>query len=152
MLPFGDASLVGTTDLPFEGDPAEAVATPAELDYLLRTVNSLLPDVSLSAADVDLHYCGVRPLPYVGPTTPAAVTRRHAIVEIPDSSPPLYSIVGGKLTTSLVGRRGGPHDPRGYACPRAKQPSPRRCPAAWLIRRPRRPSMRNAGGWPTSCS
>ncbi|HXT57482.1 MAG TPA: glycerol-3-phosphate dehydrogenase/oxidase [Pirellulales bacterium] len=100
VLPFGEASLVGTTDLPFTGDPADAVATPAELDYLLRTVNSLLPDVHLSAADVDLHYCGVRPLPHVDAAAPAAVTRRHAIVESPSSEPPLYSIVGGKLTTS----------------------------------------------------
>ena len=27
VLPFGDGALVGTTDIPFEGDPATAVAT-----------------------------------------------------------------------------------------------------------------------------
>lgn len=100
VLPLGDVSLVGTTDLPFEGDPAEAVATPAELDYLLETVNAVLPGMNLSRADIEQHYSGVRPLPYVGPSAPAAVTRRHWIEENRDCSTPLFSIIGGKLTTS----------------------------------------------------
>ena len=99
VLPLGNASLVGTTDLPFEGDPADAVASPAELDYLLDTVNSVIPNVNLSRADIDLHYSGVRPLPFVGPSAPAAVTRRHWIEENRDSVIPCYSIIGGKLTT-----------------------------------------------------
>lgn len=99
VLPLGDVSLVGTTDLAFEGDPADAIASPAELDYLLETVNSVVPNVNLSRADIDLHYSGVRPLPYVGPSAPAAVTRRHWIEENRDSVIPFYSIIGGKLTT-----------------------------------------------------
>jgi glycerol-3-phosphate dehydrogenase len=99
VLPLGDVSLVGTTDLPFEGDPADAVASPAELDYLLETVNSVVPNVNLSRTDIELHYSGVRPLPFVGPSAPAAVTRRHWIEENRDSVIPLYSIIGGKLTT-----------------------------------------------------
>ncbi len=99
ILPFGKASLVGTTDLPYEGDPANAVATPAELDYLLGTVNSLIPGMKLTSADIDLHYCGVRPLPYVGPSAPAAVTRRHWLEEHANPNVPLYSVIGGKLTT-----------------------------------------------------
>lgn len=99
VLPLGEASLVGTTDLAFSGDPADAVATPAELDYLLATVNAVIPNVNLSRADIDLHYSGVRPLPCVGPSAPAAVTRRHWIEENRDSAIPLYSIIGGKLTT-----------------------------------------------------
>lgn len=99
ILPFGSASLVGTTDLPFEGDPADAVATPEELQYLLDAVNSLIPSVRLSTSDIDLHYCGVRPLPYVGSSSPAAVTRRHWLEAHDHAELPLYSIIGGKLTT-----------------------------------------------------
>jgi len=99
LLPFGDATLVGTTDLPFEGDPATAIATPGELDYLLATVNTILPKAQLTADDIDLHYCGVRPLPYVDAATPGAITRRHWTEELPGTSPPVFSVIGGKLTT-----------------------------------------------------
>ncbi len=99
ILPFGDASLVGTTDLPYEGDPADAVAEPEEIEYLLGVVNALIPNVRLVPSDVDLHYCGVRPLPYVGPSSPAAVTRRHWLEAHLGAELPVYSIIGGKLTT-----------------------------------------------------
>ncbi len=97
--PFGERVLVGTTDEPFHGDPADAVATPRELEYLVSVVNHLFPDLHLTIDDVEQHYCGVRPLPYVGPSTPAAVTRRHWVEMDMGSTVPLYSIIGGKLTT-----------------------------------------------------
>ncbi len=99
VLPFGDATLIGTTDEKYEGDPANAIATPAEIEYLLNTANELLPAVRLTAADVDLHYSGVRPLPYVGDATPASVTRRHWLAENKLAPMPFYSVIGGKLTT-----------------------------------------------------
>jgi glycerol-3-phosphate dehydrogenase len=99
VLPFGPWSLVGTTDLPYHGDPAEAVATTDEIDYLLATVNHLLPGVRVTTSDMLLHYSGIRPLPASGPTTPAAVTRRHWLEEHPQSAVPMYSVIGGKLTT-----------------------------------------------------
>ncbi len=99
ILPFGKWVLIGTTDLPYEGDPAEARATQAELDYLIESVNHVLPDVRLTAADIDMHYCGVRPLRASGRFTPAARSRRHSI-EVHCGVPwPLVSLVGGKLTT-----------------------------------------------------
>jgi len=99
LLPFGDSTLVGTTDLPYSGDPANAVASDEEIDYLLATVNEILPAAQLTRADVDLHYSGVRPLPYVGSETPGAVTRRHWLQEHHNTPVPLYSVIGGKLTT-----------------------------------------------------
>jgi glycerol-3-phosphate dehydrogenase len=99
VLPFGDAVLIGTTDEAYEGDPANACATSEEIDYLLATANELLPQVQLTEADVDLHYSGVRPLPYVGDATPASVTRRHWLAENRAAPVPFYSVVGGKLTT-----------------------------------------------------
>src|SRR5436190_21246071 len=35
ILPFVHGTLIGTTDEPYEGDPANAVATPRELEYLV---------------------------------------------------------------------------------------------------------------------
>jgi len=102
VLPFGpELVLVGTTDIPFSGDPAEARADEAEIGYLLAAVTRLFPAVALRRDDVQQHYCGVRPLPFVSgeARSPAGVTRRHLVVRHDDASLPLWSIVGGKLTT-----------------------------------------------------
>ncbi len=108
LLPLGErlgddhpppATLVGTTDVPFDGDPGEVVASAEEIDYLLRTANHVVPDVKLTGADIDFHYCGVRPLPYVGSSSPAGITRQHRLEENTSCPVPFYSIIGGKLTT-----------------------------------------------------
>ena len=99
ILPLATGVLVGTTDLPFEGDPHDAVATDAELDYLLSAVNGVFPDLHLSGDDIAWHYSGVRPLPYTAAASTAAITRRHWLEEHRASEIPCYSIIGGKLTT-----------------------------------------------------
>lgn len=99
VLPFGDAVLVGTTDIPFDGDPANAVASDEEVDYLLDVVHRLMPQIQIERRDIYLHYAGVRPLPYSDDTVPGAITRRHWMEEHADCEVPLYSIIGGKLTT-----------------------------------------------------
>jgi glycerol-3-phosphate dehydrogenase len=99
LLPFGQGTLVGTTDIPFEGDPAAAVATEEELEYLLTVVNDVFPDSQLTRGEIRMHQCGVRPLPYVDAKTPAAITRRHQLVWNDTAEVPLVSLVGGKLTT-----------------------------------------------------
>lgn len=99
VLPLCGGVLVGTTDLPFEGDPADAVASEEELQYLLRLVHQILPDVGLTRGDIDWHYSGVRPLPATGGDTPASVTRRHWMEPHEGSEPAVYSVIGGKLTT-----------------------------------------------------
>ncbi|MBC8869872.1 MAG: glycerol-3-phosphate dehydrogenase/oxidase [Planctomycetes bacterium] len=99
VLPLGDAVLVGTTDIPFEGDPSEAVASDQEVDYLLEVVQRLMPQVRLTRDDIHMHYAGIRPLPYCDESIPGAITRRHWMEEHTDCHVPLYSIIGGKLTT-----------------------------------------------------
>jgi len=99
ILPFIDGMLVGTTDEPFEGDPADAVATAEELDYLIAAVNEVFPDVRLMREDIDMHYAGVRPLPHTDAATPGAISRRHWMEPHSNSTVPMYSIIGGKLTT-----------------------------------------------------
>jgi glycerol-3-phosphate dehydrogenase len=99
VLPFVDGTLVGTTDERFDGDPGDCVATEAELQYLLNAVNNLVPDVKLTRDDIDMHYSGVRPLPRSESTSTAGITRRHFLHEHTAASVPMFSIVGGKLTT-----------------------------------------------------
>ncbi|MFM8805229.1 MAG: FAD-dependent oxidoreductase, partial [Planctomycetia bacterium] len=102
VLPFGsELVLVGTTDIPFSGDPAAARAEDAEIDYLLAATARIFPAVGVGHADVQQHYCGVRPLPFVGGEggAPAGITRRHLLVRHRESRLPVWSVVGGKLTT-----------------------------------------------------
>ena len=104
VLPFGhDLVLVGTTDIPFAGDPAAARADDTEIDYLLGAVARLFPACAPGRGAVQQHYCGVRPLPAAaaarGLRSPGAVTRRHMLVPHPRAPLPAWSIVGGKLTT-----------------------------------------------------
>lgn len=101
VLPFGpELVLVGTTDLPFSGDPAEAIASADEIEYLLQACRRLFPSVTVSVADVLLHYSGVRPLPQAGSgVAPGAITRRHLLVRHEGTPVPSWSIIGGKLTT-----------------------------------------------------
>ena len=100
ILTFGkDAVLVGTTDERYQGDPKDAVATKEELGYLVNLVNKVFPSVDLQNDDVESHCCGVRPLPYRPEGSTAAITRRHWMEENTESSVPLWSVIGGKLTT-----------------------------------------------------
>jgi len=99
VIPFGAGTLVGTTDLRYEGDPAAAVASEAEIEYLLKLVNRVMPSVKLTRDDVALHYSGVRPLPRSDAATPAAISRRHAVVQQAGLPWPVWTLVGGKLTT-----------------------------------------------------
>ncbi|MCC7423361.1 MAG: glycerol-3-phosphate dehydrogenase/oxidase [Planctomycetaceae bacterium] len=99
LLPHGEAVLVGTTDERFDGPPEEAVASDAEIDYLIGMVNRLMPQVALTRDDIAMHYSGVRPLPRAEGTT-ASVSRDHAVVPAREDGTTVLTLVGGKLTTS----------------------------------------------------
>lgn len=99
ILPLGELTLVGTTDVPFQNGPENAVASDDEIEYLLHAVNQTIPDVGLTRDQIDLYYSGVRPLPYTDSQSPAAITRRHWLEEHKGSPVPLFSVIGGKLTT-----------------------------------------------------
>ena len=101
ILPWYRYTLVGTTDLRYEGDPQDARPTPDEVAYLLRESNRLFPRAPLAPSDILYTYCGVRPLPFTRDGAEASVTRRHFVVDHARTGGPngLLSIVGGKLTT-----------------------------------------------------
>src|SRR5690606_18594302 len=67
--------------------------------YLIDSVNHILPAARLTEADIAFHYSAVRPLPYVAARTTGAITRRHFFVEHAHAPVPIFSVVGGKLTT-----------------------------------------------------
>lgn len=99
LLPFMGGALVGTTDLRFEGSPGDAVTDDNEVAYLLDAIQSIFPDVGVTESDIEAVYCGVRPLPYSPKGGAASITRRHWTMHHKDAPIPLWSVIGGKLTT-----------------------------------------------------
>ena len=98
VIPFEqDFTLIGTTELPFSGAPAEVQVSPEEIDYLCRAVGRWFrtaprPD------DVVWDFAGVRPLQDDGAGNMAAVSRDY-VLELDETGAPALSIFGGKLTT-----------------------------------------------------
>ncbi|MGO9958273.1 MAG: glycerol-3-phosphate dehydrogenase/oxidase [Solirubrobacteraceae bacterium] len=99
MRPWNDRFwIIGTTDTPWAYARDEAVATAADIDYLLTEVNAWLAD-PLTRADVIGVYAGVRPLirtPGAGGGSTAMLSRDHAVLPGPEG---MFTIVGGKYTT-----------------------------------------------------
>jgi len=96
VIPWYGRTLVGTTESQI-ADPAEAVVTPQEQQYLLDAVNMLLPGLRWSAADVISGFAGARTLQDEDAESLAAVSREFTITE---PQPGLIWPIGGKFTTA----------------------------------------------------
>jgi glycerol-3-phosphate dehydrogenase len=92
-----DYTLIGTTDIEYEGDPADVAIEAAEIDYLCMRANRYFAQ-QLTAADVVWSYSGVRPLLDDEADNAAAVTRDYRL-DLNDHGAPLLTVWGGKLTT-----------------------------------------------------
>ncbi len=99
IVPWNDQLLIGTTDLRSEEKIDEVKASREECQYLIEETNRLYPQAQLSLDTVAFTYSGVRPLPYTPAGSTAAITRRHQVIEHKELDFPLFSVVGGKLTT-----------------------------------------------------
>jgi len=101
MIPFErDFTLVGTTDVPYEADPATPAIAPAERDYLLNCVNEFLR-TAVTTADIRGSYSGVRPLYDSGEQSTAQQVSRdyHLELQHGERGAPVLSVYGGKITT-----------------------------------------------------
>ena len=99
VIPWNKQYLIGTTDIRYVGDPADAVASDEELEYLLDETNRVFPAAQLDRADIHYAYAGVRPLPKREKGPESAITRKHIIFKHKQQATGLISIIGGKLTT-----------------------------------------------------
>lgn len=101
IVPWRDLWLIGTTETPFDGDPAVTLPTAAEIDYLLRETNLLLPRAGLTRASVLYSYAGPRPLLHSSAQA-QAMSREHTIYdhEAEEGIHGVLTLVGGKLTTA----------------------------------------------------
>jgi glycerol-3-phosphate dehydrogenase len=97
-LPYGEATLVGTTDIPVDA-PEDAVIGADEISYLCDAVN-LYFRRQTTPDDVIWSYSGVRSLYDDGAEDAKAVTRDYRLELDDDPGPKLLSVFGGKITTA----------------------------------------------------
>jgi glycerol-3-phosphate dehydrogenase len=97
IIPWGDRSVLGTTDTFYDGKPEDVHADRDDVAYLLRLANAYFPEAHLGPDDVLATWAGLRPLvkPDADVENASDVSREHHILKTPG----MVTIAGGKLTT-----------------------------------------------------
>jgi len=96
--PWRHRTLAGTTETPFDGDPATVKATASEIRDILATYNHYFPNTACTESDIVEIFCGLRVLPQ---TTGSAfgASRETYILTDNEKHPNYLASYGGKLTT-----------------------------------------------------
>ena len=94
-----DYTLIGTTDVPYEGAPGPVRISADETSYLCDSINRFF-ETPIGPDDVVWSYSGVRPLFDDAAANASAVTRDY-VLDIADRGGdlPVLSVFGGKITT-----------------------------------------------------
>ena len=98
VMPWAGATLVGTTETPYRGDPDDVHPLPAEEEYLLAVVRHYFPALgALTRENISERFAGLRVLPAA---TQAAFDRSRETIFTTDRDvrPRVLCIYGGKLT------------------------------------------------------
>ncbi len=99
VIPYeGDFTLIGTTEVDFQGDPITARISPEETDYLCAAYNESFSE-PVTKDDVIWAYSGVRALFDDGKGNPTTASRDYKLYRHKDMQAPMISVFGGKLTT-----------------------------------------------------
>jgi glycerol-3-phosphate dehydrogenase len=95
-IPYGPATLLGTTDTDYAGSPDEVSADAEDVRYLLDAASRTFPAARLAEGDVLSTFAGLRPL-VREPGKSLEQTSREESIEVCASG--LITVIGGKLTT-----------------------------------------------------
>ena len=96
VMPWQGQIMIGTTETPYSGDPADVQPLETEKRYLLEVYNHYFSN-RLGLKDITGAFAGLRVLPA---GTGRAFTRpRDTVLHCSDSAPRVISIYGGKLTS-----------------------------------------------------
>lgn len=95
-IPWGDRTIIGTTDTDYKGPLDKVFAEPADIDYILSVANGFFPDAKLAAGHILSTWAGVRPLIADRHGNTSEVSRAH---QIRNPEPGWWDVAGGKLTT-----------------------------------------------------
>ncbi len=91
-------TLIGTTDIDFDGSPEDITISQAETEYLCDAVNEYFHR-SVTPGDAVHSFAGVRPLFDDGTDDAKSISRDYVLqLDIQDEVP-LLNIYGGKITT-----------------------------------------------------
>ena len=93
-----DFTLIGTTDLDYDGDLDRVAISADEIDYLCRLCGHYF-ERGIDAGDVLWSFAGVRPLLGDGAGSAAAASRDYRLEHDADGAP-LLNVFGGKITTA----------------------------------------------------
>ena len=93
----GDYTLIGTTEMDYDGDLATPAIAEREIEYLVAMANRYFSS-HLSRRDVAWTFAGLRPL-LADPGDRATSVTRDYVLDVDTAGAPLLSIYGGKLTT-----------------------------------------------------
>lgn len=96
-IPWGDFTIIGTTDLFDDAAPENVAITAAEVDYLIESAKFYYPNHPLLVTDVLSTWSGLRPLIAAADAENASQISREHHLEWRDEG--LAVIAGGKLTT-----------------------------------------------------
>jgi glycerol-3-phosphate dehydrogenase len=103
VLPWLDRRflIVGTTDVPHQGDPGEARCSVEEQAYLLAAYNRYFAPKSgpASEADIVFTWSGVRALEGEAGTKPSRISRSPTLFSVANGTGGFVTLYGGKLTT-----------------------------------------------------
>lgn len=95
-----DFTLIGTTDLDWQGPPGQQQISEAETDYLLASAGAYFR-VPLTRNMIRWSYSGIRPLYDDGASKAQETTREYVLkLEGEAGRPQMLSVFGGKITTS----------------------------------------------------
>ncbi len=94
----GDFTLIGTTDIEYQGDLGAVHIDQAEISYLCEQASRYFQK-PVRVQDVVWSYSGVRPLLDESDGTDASAVTRDYELELDTRAAPLMSVWGGKITT-----------------------------------------------------
>lgn len=98
-IPFEqDFTLIGTTDIEYDGDPLDVAISEEEVRYLCDSVNAYFSR-EIASSDIVWAYSAIRPLYNDGASKAQEVTRDYVLRLDDIEGAPVLNIFGGKLTT-----------------------------------------------------
>lgn len=97
VIPYLGYSLIGTTDVNFNGNPDEVTISEEETQYLIKLVNTYFQQ-TIDKNDIITTWSGVRPLLNNEQDKPQALSRDY-VCHFSQQPAPVVSIYGGKITT-----------------------------------------------------
>ena len=97
VFPYLGRVLLGSTDIRID-TPGAVRCEDDEVDYVLKSLSYVFPDIAVRHEQIVYRYSGVRPLPKSDESFTGSISRDHFVASIP-GTPPVLCLVGGKWTT-----------------------------------------------------